>query len=123
LCLIFVNLISICLSMFLLGFILYGTLCTSWTQLAFLSHVREVFDYNLFKIFLRHFLFPFFWDPYYLNFGAFNIGLEVPETVSNLFHSFSFILLFRSFSTIESSSSVSILVPQLLYYLFLLEYF
>ena len=30
LCLVFVNLISMCLGMFLLGFILYGTLCASW---------------------------------------------------------------------------------------------
>ena len=31
----------------------------------FLSHVNEVFDYNLFKYFLRSFLFLFFfWDPY-----------------------------------------------------------
>ena len=31
LCLVFVSLISICLGMFLLGFILYGTLCPFWT--------------------------------------------------------------------------------------------
>ena len=31
LCLIFATLITMCLSMFLLGFILYGTLCASWT--------------------------------------------------------------------------------------------
>ena len=31
LCLIFVNLISMCLGVFLLGFILYGTLCAFWT--------------------------------------------------------------------------------------------
>ena len=31
LCLVFVSLISMCLDMFLLGFILYGTLCASWT--------------------------------------------------------------------------------------------
>ena len=31
LCLVFVSLISMCLGMFLLGFILYGTLCASWT--------------------------------------------------------------------------------------------
>ena len=30
LCLVFVSLISMCLGLFLLGFILYGTLCTSW---------------------------------------------------------------------------------------------
>ena len=31
LCLVFVSLISMCLGMFLLGFILYGHLCASWT--------------------------------------------------------------------------------------------
>ena len=31
LCLVFVSLISMCLNMFLLGFILYGILCASWT--------------------------------------------------------------------------------------------
>ena len=31
LCLVFVSLVSMCLGMFLLGFILYGILCTSWT--------------------------------------------------------------------------------------------
>ena len=33
LCLVFVSLSSMCLGMFLLGFILYGTLCPSWTWL------------------------------------------------------------------------------------------
>ena len=33
LCLVFVNLIRMCLGMFLLGFILYGTLCVSWISL------------------------------------------------------------------------------------------
>ena len=33
LCLVFVSLISTCLGVFLLGFILYGTLCASWTWL------------------------------------------------------------------------------------------
>ena len=33
LCSVFVSLISMCLSVFLLGFTLYGTLCTSWTWL------------------------------------------------------------------------------------------
>ena len=33
LCLVFVSLISMCLGMFLLGFILNGTLCASWTWL------------------------------------------------------------------------------------------
>ena len=34
LCLVFVSLISMCLGMFIFGFILYGTLCASWTWLA-----------------------------------------------------------------------------------------
>ena len=33
LCLVFVSLINMCLGMFLFGFILYGTLCASWTWL------------------------------------------------------------------------------------------
>ena len=34
LCLVFVSLISLCLGLFILGFILYGTLCASWIWLA-----------------------------------------------------------------------------------------
>ena len=33
LCLVFVHWISMCLGVFLLGFVLYGTLCASWTLL------------------------------------------------------------------------------------------
>ena len=86
LCLVFVSLISVCLGMFLLGCILYWTLCASWTCVAciglfvplgldyFLFHVGEIFSSNLFKNFLISFLFLFFfWDPYNSNVGAFNI--------------------------------------------------
>ena len=42
LCFIFVSLISMCLGMFLLGFILYGTVCTSWTWLTiYFSMLRK----------------------------------------------------------------------------------
>ena len=50
--LIFVNLITVCLGVFLLGFILPGTLHFLDLGGYFLSHVREVFDYNVFKYFL-----------------------------------------------------------------------
>ena len=52
----FVNLITMCLGVFLLGFILPGTLHFLNLGDSFLSHVREVFSYYLFKYFLRSFL-------------------------------------------------------------------
>ena len=88
LCLVFVSLISMCLGMFLLGFILYGTLCVSWTWLT-ISFSGEIFNYNLFKIFLTPFLLLlFFWDPYNSNVGVFDIVPEVSETILSSFHSF-----------------------------------
>ena len=62
-----------------------------------LSHMREVFNYNLFKYFLSSFLFLFFWDTYNSNVGAFNVVPEVSETVLKSFHSFFFILLCSSY--------------------------
>ena len=56
LCLVFVSLISMCLGLFLLGFILYGTLFLLDLIDYFLFHVGEIFNYNLFK----NFLIPFF---------------------------------------------------------------
>ena len=43
------------------------------------------------------FLFFFLWVPYNSNVGAFNIVTEVSETIVSSFHSFYFILLFRSY--------------------------
>ena len=42
----------------------------------FLSYIREIFGYSLFKYFLRSFLFSF-WDPYDVNIGTFDVVLEV----------------------------------------------
>ena len=96
--LIFDSLINMCLCEFLLGFILYGTVCFLDLINYFLSLNREVFNYNLFKYFLSPFLFLFFfWDPYTLNIGVFNVVLVVSETVLNSFHSFFFILLCSCF--------------------------
>ena len=58
-----------------------------------LSHVGEIFNYNLFKIFLTAFVFLFFFYPYNLNVGGFDMVPEVTKTVCNSFHSFYFILL------------------------------
>ena len=42
--LIFDSLINMCLGMFLLGFILYGTLCSSWTWLTISFHILGKFS-------------------------------------------------------------------------------
>ena len=73
----------------------------------FLSHVKEVFNYNLFKYFLSPFLFLFFLcTPYYSNVGVFNIVPEFSETVLNLFILFSLFCSVVVISTILSSRSV-----------------
>ena len=94
--LIFVRLINICFSMFLFGCILYRALCFLDLGDYFLSHIREVFDYNLLKHFLTLFLF-FFWDPYKSNVSAFNVVPRVSEIVFISFHSFFFILFCESY--------------------------
>ena len=59
------SLISMYLGVFLLGFILYGTLHFLDLIDYFLFRVGEIFNYNLFKNVLILFLFLFFfWDPY-----------------------------------------------------------
>ena len=64
----------------------------------FFFYVGEISNYNLFKIFLIPFLFLFFfWDPYNSNVGVLDIASEVSETILSCFHSFYFILLFRSY--------------------------
>ena len=76
--LIFVSLITVCLGVFLLGFILPGTLHFLDLVDYFLSHVMEFFSYYIFKYFLRSFLPLFsFWDPYNVNVGMFSVVSEV----------------------------------------------
>ena len=51
--LIFANLFTVCLGMFLLGFILYGTLCTSWTwviiSFSMLGKFSTIISSNIFS--------------------------------------------------------------------------
>ena len=108
LCLVFVSLISMCLGVFLLGFILYRTLYTSWTWLTISFSMLGKFSTIIsLKFFFILFLYLFFFrDPYNLNVGAFDIVPEVSVTIFSSSHSFYFILLFRGISTILSSSSL-----------------
>ena len=110
--LIFVSLVNICPSVFLIGFILYETLCTSWTWLTISFPTLERF-LTICKYFLWPFLFLFFWDVSNLNVGAFNVAAEVSETVLISFHSFLFIL-FGSYPHLS--------IFQLIYSFFCLSY-
>ena len=87
LCLIFVNLINMCLGVFHLGFILFGTLGFLDFGDYFLPHFKEVFNYYLLKYFLMVFLFVFFYDS---NVGVFNVVMEVSGIVLISFNSFFF---------------------------------
>ena len=71
----------------------------------FLFHVREIFNYNLFKNFFVPFLFLFFWDPYNSNVGLFDIVPEVSE-FSVLYILFTLFCSSEVISTILSSSSL-----------------
>ena len=90
LCLIFVNLTDMCLGVFHLGFIPFGTLGFLDLGDYFLPHFREVFNYYILKHFLMVFLLVFFWESYDLNVGTFNIVPEVSEIVLIYFNSFFF---------------------------------
>ena len=92
--LVFVSLVSMCLGVFLLGFILYGTLCLLDLTISFslLGKFSSIISSKIFS-----YPFFFFWDLYESNVGEFDIVPEVLETVLSGFHSFYFILLFRSY--------------------------
>ena len=92
--LILIRLTTMHLSLFLLGFILPGTLCFLNLVNYFLSHVWEVFSYYLFKYFLMSFLSLFScWEPYNAIIDAFNAVPEVSQAVLIFFpHSFFYIL-------------------------------
>jgi len=93
----------VCLTLFLLGLILYGNLCISWTWVIIYFTMLE--NYLFFSFFLSFFFFfftiislnilsdPFsflffIWDPYDLNVDVFNVVPEVSEIVVTSFYSF-----------------------------------
>ena len=108
-----------CLCVYLLRFILYGTVWT-WVPI---SCVKKIFNYNLCKYFLRSFL--SFQDPCDLNVGVFNVVPEVSETVLIYFYSFFFILLLNSsFDLSYSSALVTLLsVPSGVSFISVLVFF
>ena len=108
LCLIFVNLINMCLGAFHLGFILFGTLWVSWTWVAISFPMLGKFStITSSSIFSSLFFFAFFfWDSYDLNVGVFNIVPEVPEVLLISFNSVSFFLSASFTSTILSSTTL-----------------
>ena len=70
----FVILITVCLGVFLLRFVLYGNLYVSWTWVT-VSDVSEFFSYYILKCFLRPFLCLLtLWDPYSEDLRAFDVS-------------------------------------------------
>jgi len=68
----------------------------------FLSYVREFFNYNIFKYFLRLFFF-FFWNPYKSKAGMINIVPGFSEIVLLPLHFFSLFCFVAVISTILTS--------------------
>ena len=114
--------------MFLLGFILYGTLHFVDLSECSLSNVREVFSYNLFKDFLRFFLSLF-------SSGTPVMGMSVCLMLSQrslrlssiLFFLFSLLCFAAVISTILSStplipSSASVILLLILSRVFLISF-
>ena len=118
LCFIFVNLINMCLGVFCLGFILFGTLWVSWTcvtiSFPILGKFSAIISSSIFS--QPSFFVFFFWDSYDSNVGVFHIVSEVPEVVLGTwgcFNSLSFFLSASFISTILSSTSLCYLLPPL----------
>ena len=120
--LIFVSLIALCLGVFLLGFILPGTMHFLDLVDYFLFHVREVFSYYFFKYFLGSFLSspsgtPIMWMLAHLMLSQRSLRLS-----SFLFILFSIFFLRQWFPPFCPPDYLSVL-PQLFCYWFLLVYY
>ena len=118
LCLIFANLINMCLGVFLLGFILFGTLWVSWTWVIISFPILGKFSTIISSsIFSWSFFLSSSSETHDSNVGAFDIVPEVSEVVLISFNSFFFFLSASFISTTLSSTSLILYVaePQLFY--------
>uniref|UniRef100_A0A8D1SYD4 Uncharacterized protein n=1 Tax=Sus scrofa TaxID=9823 RepID=A0A8D1SYD4_PIG len=97
--LILVSLISMCLGVFLFGFILYGTRCASCIRVSdsfpILGKFLAIISWNIFCLLLSLFS---FWHPYNMDVGAFHVVPEFSEALFICFQSvFSFLFCIRNF--------------------------
>jgi len=104
LCLIFVALISMCLGVFLLGFILYGILYAPWTWLTIsFPNLGKFSTIIASKIFSYPFFFssstgtPIIWLLMHLILSQRSLKLSSLRLTEDSLHSFYFTLLFRSY--------------------------
>ena len=118
--LIFVSLITVCLCVFLLGFILPGTMCFLVLGDYFLSHIREVYSNYLFKYFLRSFLSSPSGTPIMQMLVCLML-FQRSLRLSSFFFLYS--ILWQLFPPFCPPGHLSVLLPQLFCYWFLLVYY
>ena len=116
LCLIFINLINMCLGVFCLGFILFGTLWVSWTWMAISVPILGKFS----VISLSNFSWPFFLSsssgtPVIEMLGHLTLSQRSRRLSLFLLILFFFFSLFNLFLPFYLPSHLSYLLPQLFY--------
>ena len=117
LCLIFVNLINMCLGVFHLGFILFGTLWVSWTWVIISFPILGKFStITSSSIFSWSFFFSSFSaTPMIQMLGCLTLSQRSLRLSSFLLIRFSFFLSDSFISTILSSTSLILFLPPLFY--------
>ena len=106
LCLIFVNLINMCLGVFHLGFILFGTLWVSWTCVAISLPILGKFLTIISSIFSWPFFLSSSGTPMIQMLGHFTLSQRSLRLSSFLFILFPFFLSASFISTSPSSTSL-----------------
>ena len=124
LCFFFVSLISFCLVVFLLGFILYGTVCASWTWFTIYFSMLEKFSTI---ISLKIISYPFLFSSSETPIIQMLLCLIFSQSSLRLSSVLSFFLLYSTlqklFPPFYPPAYWFILLPQIFCYWLLLEYF